>query len=119
MSDRAITGDYEALVAALRERSRERYVLRLFVTGGTFISLRAIANLRGICEKFLRDNYELNIVDLRQQPELCNCDNLVAAPTLIKEAPGPEQRIVGDMSDTKSVLACLGLSFPTEGARET
>ncbi|MDX9975105.1 MAG: circadian clock KaiB family protein [FCB group bacterium] len=108
----AITGDYDALETALREGSRERYVLRLFVTGGTFISLRAISNIRRICEQYLKDNYELTIVDLRQQPEFCGKADLVAAPTLIKEAPAPAQRLVGDMSNTESVLAALGITIP-------
>lgn len=112
MRDPAITGDFEALEAALRDRARHRYVLRLYVTGGTFISLRAISNVRRICEQYLHGNYDLTIVDLRQQPELCARSNLVAAPTLVKEAPAPVQRLLGDMSDTESVLVLLGLAVP-------
>ena len=86
------------------------YVLTLFVTGSTPKSLRAIGNIRAICQEHLAGRYELQIVDLYQQPELAKQNKLVAAPTLIKSCPEPVRRVIGDMSDTAEVLFGLGVS---------
>ena len=86
------------------------YLLKLFVTGSTPRSLRAIANLQGILEGHLAGRYELQVVDLYQQPELAKDNKLVAAPTLIKSRPKPVRRIIGDMSDTTEVLAGLDIA---------
>lgn len=83
------------------------YVLRLYVTGRTPRSGRAIANLKRICEQFLRGRYKLDVVDLYQQPELAKDQQIIAAPTLVKELPEPVRRILGDMSDENRVLAGL------------
>jgi circadian clock protein KaiB len=93
-------------------QSPERYVLRLFVTGSTPKSVRAITNLRAILEEYLSGRYTLEIVDLYQQPELARQNNLIAAPTLIKSLPDPVRRVIGDMSDEEQVL--LGLDFEPE-----
>ena len=85
------------------------YLLNLFVTGSTPRSLRAITNLQTILEAHLAGRYELRIVDLYQQPELAKDNQLVAAPTLIKQLPEPCRRVVGDMSNTDEVL--LGLDI--------
>src|SRR5882724_11706487 len=80
------------------------YLLRLYVTGTTPRSLRAIANLHKICEEHLQGRYDLEVIDLHQQPQLAAGDQIVALPTLIKQLPAPLSRIVGDMSDTERVL---------------
>jgi len=87
----------------------EKYVLTLFVTGSTPKSLRAIANLRSICQEHLLGRYELQVFDLYQQPELAKEHKLVAAPTLIKSLPEPIRRVIGDMSDTAEVLVGLDI----------
>ncbi|AIE85897.1 KaiB [Fimbriimonas ginsengisoli Gsoil 348] len=87
------------------------YILKLFVTGTTPRSLKAIANLRAICQEHLLGRYELQVVDLYQQPELARENKLVAAPTLIKSLPNPIRRVIGDMSDTAEVLAGLDISL--------
>jgi circadian clock protein KaiB len=84
-------------------------VFRLFVTGMTERSSRAIANARSICEKHLRDRYDLHIVDLYREPERARTDEIVAAPTLVRMRPLPLRRLVGDLSDTSRVLRSLGL----------
>lgn len=94
------------------EHLGERYVLRLFVTGSTPNSIRAIANLRQICAEYLGGNYDLEVVDLYQQPELAEGNQIVAAPTLIKKLPAPVRRFIGDMSDTERVL--IGLDIVRE-----
>jgi circadian clock protein KaiB len=87
-----------------------QFVLRLYVTGTTARSTRAIANLREVCEQHLPDRYELEVVDIYQQPELASREQLVAVPTLIKQLPLPLRRLVGDLSNRQRVLAGLDLS---------
>lgn len=86
------------------------YVLRLFVTGASPISVRAINNLRTLLENKLKGRYELEIVDVHQQPLVAKGEDVWALPMLIKKFPLPFRRLVGDMSDTKRVLRGLGLS---------
>lgn len=94
---------------ALAEGGTERYVFRLYVTGATPSSGRAIANLKALCEEHLKDRYELEVIDVYRRPELAEGDQIVATPTLIKELPPPLRRLVGDLSDTPSVLVGLNL----------
>jgi circadian clock protein KaiB len=96
--------DPDAAIAAVEGG---RYVLRLYVTGATPRSARAIANIRRICEEHLQGRYELEVIDLYQQPELAEGVQLIAAPTLIKQLPEPLRRFVGDMSETERILAGL------------
>ena len=91
------------------DRTEEHYTLRLYVTGTTPRSIRAIANLRKICEEYLQGRYDLEVIDLYQQPVLAAGEQIVAAPTLIKKLPIPMRRIIGDMSDTERVLVGLDL----------
>ena len=85
------------------------YVLRLYVTGTTPQSARAIANIKRLCEVYLKGRYELDVVDLYQQPELAQGEQIIVAPTLVKKSPLPQRRIVGDMSKSERVLAGLDL----------
>jgi len=87
----------------------EHYVLRLFVTGSTKRSVRAIANARGICESHLKGRHELEVIDLYEHPEAAARDEIVAAPTLVKLLPSPLRRVIGDLSDRQRVMASLGL----------
>jgi len=86
------------------------YVLRLFVTGASPNSIRAIANLKEICETYLKGRYSLEIIDVYQQEALAKKEQLVALPLLVKKAPLPERRLIGDLSDTQKVLKGLGLN---------
>ena len=86
-----------------------RHVLQLFVAGKSPNSVRAIANIKRICEERLQGSYELEVIDLYQQPQLAQGEQIVAVPTLIKKLPLPQRRIVGDMSDSGRVLAVLDL----------
>jgi circadian clock protein KaiB len=85
------------------------FVLRLYITGTTARSKRAVDNVRALCEQHLDGRYDLEVVDLYQQPELAARDHLLAAPTLIKKLPLPLRRLVGDLSDQARVLAGLDL----------
>jgi circadian clock protein KaiB len=86
------------------------YVLRLFITGASPNSIRAVENLKAICEEHLPGKYKLEIIDIHQQVELAENENVIALPLLIKKSPGCERRMIGDMSDTKKVLKGLGLT---------
>ena len=86
------------------------YVLRLFITGATPNSIRAISNLKLICDQYLEGQYSLEIIDVYQQEEIAEKEQLVALPMLIKKYPKPEKRIIGDLSDTPRVLKGLGLT---------
>src|ERR1035437_11082800 len=79
--------------------SKLRYVLRLYVTGMTPRSERAIANVKEICEEHLKGRYDLHVIDIYQQPVLAEKDQIITAPTLIKKLPLPLRRIMGDLSD--------------------
>ncbi len=89
--------------------SGEQYVLRLFVTGATPRSTRAIANIRALCEEHLRGRYTLEVIDVYQQPELARSENIIAMPTLVKQLPAPLRRLVGDLSRYEKVLLKLDL----------
>jgi len=86
------------------------YVFRLYVTGASPNSLRAIANTRELCEEHFNDNYELEIIDVHQQPSVAKQENIIALPLLIKKHPLPEKRLIGDMSDIERVLKSIGVS---------
>jgi len=86
------------------------YVFRLYVTGASPNSLRAIANTRELCEEHFNDNYELEIIDVHQQPSVARQENIIALPLLIKKHPLPEKRLIGDMSDMERVLKSIGVS---------
>jgi len=83
--------------------------MRLYVTGATPRSSRAIANLRKLCDQYLAGRYKLEIVDVYQQPELAREGQIIAAPTLVKSFPLPLRRFIGDMSNTANLLAGLNV----------
>jgi circadian clock protein KaiB len=89
--------------------SAERYILRLYVAGMTSRSARAVENVRAFCEKHLEGRYDLQVVDVYQQPALARSEQLIAAPTLIKKLPLPLRRLIGDMSNEDRVLVGLDL----------
>lgn len=95
--------------SALREAESNHYILRLYVAGQTPKSICAIANIKRICEENLRGQYELEVIDLYQQPQLAQGDQIIAVPTLIRKIPLPLRRIIGDMSNTERVLVGLDL----------
>ena len=88
---------------------RAKYLLRLYVTGTTGKSVRAIQNVRRICEDHLKGLYDLEVVDIYKNLPLARGDQIIAAPTLIKRLPAPLRRLIGDMSDEQRVLVGLDL----------
>jgi len=105
-----------ALESAARDNSHAHYVLVLYITGTRPRSQRAIENIHRLCEEHLAGRYELQIIDIYQQPWLAQDAQIVAAPTLVKTLPPPLRRIIGDMSDDGRVLVALGIKLQ-EAAR--
>jgi circadian clock protein KaiB len=95
--------------SAGHEPAQEMYVLRLFVAGTTPRSTRSIVNITEFCKEFLDGRYDLEVVDIYQQPTEARDQQIIAAPTLIKSLPLPLRRLVGDFSDRDRVAAGLGL----------
>ncbi|WP_259070473.1 circadian clock KaiB family protein [Mucilaginibacter sp. X4EP1] len=89
------------------------YQLRLFVTGATPNSSRAISNLKQVCETHLKGRYELEIIDVYQQPLIAESEQIIALPMLIKKLPFPERRLIGDMSNTDKLLRGLSITANT------
>jgi len=92
-----------------QQAAREKYHLRLFVTGQTARSTQSVENLRRLCEKYLKGRYELEVIDIYQQPGLASENQIIAAPTLIKKLPLPLRRLVGDFSNQDRVILGLDL----------
>ena len=109
MPNEIVSAATEAFERALDAPQEARYVLRLYITGATPQSVRAIANVKQICEEHLQGRYELEVIDLYQQPQLALGEQIIAAPTLIKKLPLPLRRIIGDLSSTERVLVGLDL----------
>jgi circadian clock protein KaiB len=94
----------------------DRWLLTLYVNGGSTNSIQAIENVRRLCDEELGGHADLEVIDLQQHPALGVSDEIVAAPTLVKHFPGPRRRIVGDLSDPARLR--LGLDLGTVGASE-
>ena len=90
--------------------AREHYVLRLFIAGMTLRSSEAVARIKELCERHLQGHYELEIIDIYQQPELARDYQIVAVPTLLKRSPLPARCLVGDLADAEQLLR--GLDIP-------
>jgi circadian clock protein KaiB len=88
---------------------QDRYSLRLFITGATSRSARAIVNIRKICEEYLRGRYDLEVIDITQNPALAKHEQIIAAPTLIKRLPLPLRRFIGDLSETDRLVVGLDI----------
>ena len=99
----------KAAPAKRSERRTDDYILKLYVTGSTSASLRAIQNIKRICDEHLDGAYDLEVIDIYQRPELAKGEQIIAAPTLIKLLPGPLKRLIGDMSNEERVLVGLDL----------
>ena len=101
----------EAFEEALKDTAlrRAKYILRLYVTGSSHRSLRAVYNLKKLCEEYLPDDYELEVIDIYKDPGAAREEQIIAAPTLVKKLPRPIRKFVGDMSNTQKILVGLDL----------
>lgn len=90
-------------------KTSKNYKLRMYVTGASPNSAKAISNIKTICETHLSGMYDLEIIDIYQEPVKAQTEQVIALPMLVKSEPLPFKRLIGDMSDTKKVLKALGL----------
>lgn len=87
----------------------EFWELRLYVAGQTSKSVAAVANLHQLCDKHLKGQYRIEVIDLLRQPQLAAGDQILAVPTLVRKLPPPLRRIIGDLSNTERVLVGLDI----------
>ena len=92
-----------------KRAGHEEYILRLYVTGSTPRSLKAISNLRRLCDEYLPGAYDLQVIDIYRNPDAARDAQIIAAPTLIKRLPAPLRRFVGDLSNTQKLLIGLDI----------
>ncbi|MGH7231173.1 MAG: circadian clock KaiB family protein [Nitrospiraceae bacterium] len=102
---RSATAEFEE---ALHDPGVRQYLLKLYITGATTRSMRAIENIKAVCEEHLRDGYKLEIVDLYEHPQFAQENQIIAAPTLVKERPLPVRKFIGDLSNTERILSGIG-----------
>jgi circadian clock protein KaiB len=99
----------EVFEEALKDSGDKKYVLRLYVAGATPRSTEAIVNIKKICEEHLKGRYELEVIDIYQQPVLAKGEQIIAAPTLVKKLPLPLRKFIGSMYDVDRILVGLDL----------
>jgi len=112
-----VQGPTVSFEKATIDASRETYVLRLYVAGTTRFSLRAMNNIRSLCDRYLPGRHDLQVIDIYQQPALANSCQILAAPTLIKEYPPPVRKFIGDLSQTDRLLRGLDIQAAEQSAR--
>ena len=95
--------------AIKRETPPAPYSFRLYVTGSTPRSLKAVYNLKRFCEEHLSNDYDLEVIDIYEDPDAARTEQIIAAPTLIKRLPAPLRRFVGDLSNTQNLLRGLDI----------
>jgi len=103
------TGSKTTPPKAGEKAPQEYWILRLYVAGQTPKSLTAFANLKRICEEHLAGQYEIEVIDLLENPQLAGNDQILAIPTLVRQLPPPVRKIIGDLSNTERVLVGLDL----------
>ena len=110
MAEKALKDESKEFEKKIKASSpTNKYVLRLYIAGVTPKSTRAIMNVKKICEEHLKGAYELEVIDIYQQPTLAKGEQIIAAPTLIKKLPLPLRKFIGDMSNTEKILVGLDL----------
>lgn len=117
MTEDKIKDSIDKFEKALEDQGKGKYILRLYVTGITPNSLRAIENIKAICKGYLEGRFELEVIDIYKRPDLARDAQIIAAPTLIKNLPPPLRRFIGDLSDAERILTGLDL-VPKDEQRE-
>ncbi len=107
----------QAFERAIAEAPTGHFVLRLYVSGMTPRSRQAIDNIRRLCDEHLAGRYDLEIIDIYQQPALVKDSQVIAAPTLVKKLPLPVRKVIGDMADPGRVMVVLGIVAGNDGKR--
>lgn len=96
-------------ICQIRPRKQETWKLRLYVAGQSPKSIRALANLKIVCEQHLKGHYQIEVIDILENPQMARGDQIVAVPTLIRKLVQPVRQIIGDLSNTDRVLVGLAL----------
>ena len=109
--------DAELFERVAKDAKEKKYLLRLYVAGATPKSTQAIMNIKKICEEHLAGRYDLEVIDIYQQPVLAKGEQIIAAPTLIKKLPPPLRRFIGSMADMERILVGLDLKPRQESER--
>ena len=112
MKQKKVEDATKSFERVLRRALKEKYVLRLYVTGMTPKSTRAIQNIKKICEEELKGRCDLEVIDIYQRPMLAQGEQIIATPTVVKRLPLPLRRFIGDMADAERIL--LGLDLRPE-----
>jgi circadian clock protein KaiB len=105
----------KASASAPASKSKKQWNLRLYVAGDSPRSRSALANLQKLCEARLKDNYDIEVIDLTKRPDLAKADQILAVPTLIRKIPEPMKRIIGDLSNSDRALIALDLDAAVAG----
>jgi circadian clock protein KaiB len=114
VENKKIKTSTKAFEKAVAIQNRAKYVFRLYVTGMTPKSTRAIANVQKLCEQYLTGAYELKVIDIYQQPQLAKGEQIIATPTLVKKLPLPLRKLIGDMSNRERFL--IGIDLKTKNS---
>jgi circadian clock protein KaiB len=109
MATKKVKSSTEEFEKAIAKPDQSKYVLRLYITGMTPRSTKAIENVRKLCEENLPGRYDLDVIDIYQQPILAKGEQIIATPTLIKKLPLPLRKVIGDMSDSERFLVGIDL----------
>ncbi len=104
-----VTREFEDAVRAKSEFSGEKYVLRLYVSGMTAKSLKAVENVKRLCEEYMPGSYTLEVIDIRANPELAKEAEVIASPTLVKKLPLPLRKFIGNISEKEKLLVGLNI----------
>jgi circadian clock protein KaiB len=104
----------EIFEKAIKGSEKQKYLLRLYVAGTSAKSTRAINNIKNICEEHLKGRFELEVIDIYQQPALAEGEQIIAAPTLVKKLPPPLRKFIGDLADTEKILVGLDIKGKTD-----
>ena len=109
MTDNQPNDSFESFEKAMQDAQKKKYILKLYISGNTAKSARAILNLKKVCSEYLENQYELEVIDIYQQPSLAIKDQILATPTLVKSLPLPLRKIIGDLTKTERILVGLDL----------
>ena len=109
MKQKKVKESTKSFERVLKKSLKEKYVLRLYVTGMTPKSTQAIQSIKKICDEELHGRFDLEVIDIYQRPLLAQGEQIIATPTLVKKLPLPLRRFIGDMSDTERIVLGLDL----------
>ena len=118
MKGKRTGNDVELFEQAVKDAEDKKYMLRLYVAGAPPNSTQAIMNIRKSCEEHLKGRYDLEVIDIYQQPTLAKGEQIIAAPTLVKQLPPPLRRFIGSMADVERILVGLDLKPVEEPSAE-